>query len=116
MNTRYVALSFSWAQQRKASYDAVAMLMTAVHHAATGRRILPWRQGLYGTALTGVGAAGYETGPGHAETLHYPQLMARRRPTDKPSNGGGGRPMSTSPLSAAASTASTPRHCCPTAS
>ena len=90
MNTRYVALSFSWAQQRKASYDAVAMLMTAIHHAATGRRVLPWRQGLYGTALTGVGAAGYETGPGHAETLHYPQLMARRRPTDKPSSGGGG--------------------------
>ncbi|SOC49941.1 hypothetical protein SAMN05660748_2675 [Blastococcus aggregatus] len=92
MNTRYVAVSYSWSEQRKASYQAVAMLMTAVQHAVSGgrRRVLPWRQGLYGAALTGVGAAGYETGPGHAEAGHYPQLMARRRPTDKPKKGGGG--------------------------
>jgi hypothetical protein len=91
MNTRHVGLSFSWTEQRKASYQAVAMLMTAVQHAAdTGVRVLPWRQGIYGVALTGVGAAGYETGPGRAEAAHYPELMARRRPTEKPSTGGGG--------------------------
>lgn len=89
MNTRYVAISFSWSEQRKANYQAVALLMTAMQHAATGRRTLAWRQGLYGAALTGVGAAGYETGPGHGEATHYPQLMARRRPTDKPRTGGG---------------------------
>lgn len=55
MNTHFVA--FSWSEQRKASYEAVALLMTAAHHAATGQRVVPWRQGLYGAALTGVGAA-----------------------------------------------------------
>lgn len=89
MNTRYVALSFSWSKPRTASYDAIATLMTATQHAAAGRRVVSWRQGLYGAALTGVGATGYETGPGHGETVHYPQLMARKRPTDKPRGGGG---------------------------
>ena len=89
MNTRYVALSMSWSKQRAASYDAIATLMTATQHAAAGRRVLSWRQGLYGAALTGVGAAGYETGPGHGEAGHYPQLLARKRPSDKPRTGGG---------------------------
>ena len=89
MNTRYVALSMSWSKQRTASYDAIATLMTATQHAAAGRRVLSWRQGLYGAALTGVGAAGYETGPGHGEAGHYPQLLARKRPSDKPRTGGG---------------------------
>lgn len=90
MNSRYVALSFSWSEQRRSSYDAIALLMTATQHAAArDRRVLPWRQGLYGAALTAVGAAGYETGPGHAEGGHYPQLMARRRPSAKPRSGGG---------------------------
>lgn len=91
MNTRHVGPSLTWTEQRKASLQAVAVLMTATRHAArTGLRILPWRQGLFGAALTGMGAAGYETGPGRAEATHYPALTARRRPRDKPRGGGGG--------------------------
>jgi len=83
LNTRFVALSLSWSSPRKANYDAVALLAASTHHAADSRRLVSWRQGLYGAALTGTGAAGYETGPGHAEAVHYPELAAGRRPPKK---------------------------------
>lgn len=83
LNTRFIALSWSWSDQRKANYDAIALLVASTHHAAAGRRLVSWRQGLYGAALTGTGASGYETGPGHAEAMHYPELAASRRPPKK---------------------------------
>lgn len=91
MNIRHLGLSLSWTEPRAANLQAVAVLMTATQHAvSTGVPILPWRQGLYGAALTGVGTIGYETGPGHGEALHYPSYMATKRPKEKPKSGGGG--------------------------
>jgi len=80
LNTRFVGLSLSWSDQGKDSYDTLAMLLTVTRHAAAQTRVIAWRQGLYGAALTAAGADGYETGPGHSERGMYPTLMADRRP------------------------------------
>lgn len=85
-NLRYVALSWSTSSPGHESYQKLAHLFTATEHAATRAYVLSWRQGLYGLPLTACGAAGYETGAGRLERLHYPQLLSTRRP--KPVNEG----------------------------
>ena len=80
MNLRYVALSWSTSDPGKSGYAKLAHLLTATRHASLGRRVIGWRQGLYGLALAASGAAGYETGAGQTERCHYPDLLASRRP------------------------------------
>ncbi len=94
MHLRHVNLSLSWSDQRKANYNALALLLTTARHVAHDRSAIAWRQGLYGAALTAAGMTGYETGAGQNEACHYPQFAANRRPQqapelDQPSGGGG---------------------------
>lgn len=97
MNLRHINLSLSWTEQRKANYDALALLVTTGRHVAHARPAIAWRQGLYGAALTAAGMTGYETGAAQNEGCHYPQFAANRRPqpptdpaSDQSSGGGGG--------------------------
>jgi len=90
MNLRYVALSWSASAPGKESYAKLAHLLTATQHAATGRSVIGWRQGLYGLSLAACGAAGYETGAGQTERCHYPTFTATRRPQTSPPDGDSG--------------------------
>lgn len=80
LNTKFVGLSLSWSGQGRDSLDALTALLTTTQHAASQARIVGWRQGLYGLSEVAVGAAGYETGPGHSERAAYTSLMRSRRP------------------------------------
>lgn len=96
LNLRHVNLSLSWSEQRKANYNALALLLTTARHVAQHRTAIAWRQGLYGAALTAAGMTGYETGAAQHEACHYPQYAANRRPqppagpdSDQTTGGGG---------------------------
>jgi hypothetical protein len=84
MNSRHLNLSLSWSEPRKASYNALALLLATGRHVSQHRRTIAWRQGLYGAAMTAAGLTGYETGPGRGEACHYPAYLAARRPTACP--------------------------------
>lgn len=92
MNLRYVALSWSASDPGKEGCAKLAHLLTATQHAATGRSVIGWRQGLYGLSLAACGAAGYETGAGQTERCHYPAFTATRRPQTSPPNDGDSGP------------------------
>ena len=56
----------------------------------SGIGVISWRQGIYGPALTAVGARGYETGIGISEQTRITDNIANRRPTadGRPRRGG----------------------------
>ena len=86
----FVALGTSWrGGLGDDSYDRVQLLFaTARYVRRAGFNVVAWRQGLYGLALVGDGAAGYETGIGLGERCDYTSLLANRRPSAR--RGGGG--------------------------
>jgi hypothetical protein len=93
LNLRFVALSWSASDPGKESYAKLAHLLAGTRHAAAGRPVIGWRQGLYGLALSAVGATGYETGAAQSERCHYPNFARSRRPSVRPDeekSGGGG--------------------------
>jgi hypothetical protein len=67
MNLRHINLSLSWSEQRKASFNALALLLTTARHVTRNRAAIAWRQGLYGDQLGGGN-------PGQGQPLN----MARR--------------------------------------
>lgn len=93
MNVQFVALSWSVSSPGSEGYSKLAHLLSATRHASAQHPVLAWRQGLYGLALSAVGATGYETGAGQAERCHYPEFAANRRPVadDAEKDGSGPR-------------------------
>jgi len=120
MNLRYVALSWSASDPGKEGYAKLAHLLTATQHAATGRSVIGWRQGLTGSRWPPVARQATKPAPDRPSAATTPPSLPRdvhRRP--RPMTGTvalEAAPTSTSPPSDAASPARSAQPCSPTPS
>ena len=73
------------------TYHRVLRLFEATRRVLeSGIRVISWRQGIYGPALTTIGAHGYETGIGISEQTRITDNIASRKPKPdgRPRRGG----------------------------
>lgn len=94
-NVQFLALCLSPAGDGVDSYEKLlGLFQVAQRLHGVRRRVIAWRQGIYGPALVAAGLDGYETGMGTRERCDMAALVSNRKPprTDKARSKGGAAP------------------------